>query len=241
MNKAKVLLFDIETFPNVGYTWGRWEQNVIKFTKEWELASFAYKWLDSPSVHCVSRRDHSEKYVVSRLRDVLSEADIVVAHNGDSFDLKKARTKFLQHGLTPPPINRSVDTRKLARSQFAFNSNSLNDLGETLGLGKKVDTGGFDLWLGCMAGNKDAWSKMIKYNKQDVVLLEKVYLKFRAWYPSHPSIAALEGHRGGCPSCGSNRVQSKGLRATTQRLQRRYQCLDCGRSYTTGLVKEIAC
>jgi DNA polymerase elongation subunit (family B) len=230
---GKILLFDVETSPNLGYCWGKWEQNIIKYTKEWEILSYAYKWFGSKSVHCSSRRDYSEKELTISLRDLFVEADIIVAHNGDSFDLKKARTKFLQFGLNPPPISRSVDTKKIAKSQFSFNSNSLNDLGETLGLGKKLDTGGFDLWLGCMSGNKASWGKMIKYNIQDVVLLEKVYLKLRSWNPNHPSMAALKGVRG-CPVCGSERVQSNGFRATTKRLQQRWRCIDCGHSYTGG-------
>ncbi len=236
---GKILLFDVETTPNLGYCWGKWEQNIIKYVKEWELLSFAYKWLDEKSVQCFSQRDYSEKAITTKLRDLFAEADIIVAHNGDSFDLKKARTKFLQYNLVSPPISRSVDTKKVAKSQFAFNSNSLNDLGETLNLGKKAETGGFELWLGCMANDKAAWAKMIKYNIQDVVLLEKVYLKLRSWSPSHPNLAALKGGKG-CPVCGSDKVRSNGFRATTKRLQQRWRCMDCGHSYTGEKDKKDA-
>ncbi len=222
MTKPRILLYDIETFPNIGYTWGKWEQNVIQFVKEWELASFAYKWLDGSMITCHSRRTMSEKSLVGALHSVLSEADILVAHNGDSFDLKKAKAKFIQFGMKPPALNRSVDTKKIAKSQFAFNSNSLNDLGVTLGLGKKIDTGGFELWLGCMRNDKKSWALMESYNKQDVALLEKVYLKFRAWAPTHPNVATL-ADRDGCPSCGSENVTSQGTRVTTKRKYQRYQ------------------
>ena len=50
----------------------------------------------------------------------------------------------------------------VARRNFMFNSNSLGDLGQTLGLGGKGDTGGFDTWLQCMAGDPKAWRRMIK-------------------------------------------------------------------------------
>jgi len=232
----RVLLFDVETTPNLGYTWGKWEQNVIKFVKEWELLSFAYKWLDSSTVTCITRQTHSEKELCVVLRNLINSADVVIAHNGDQFDLKKSRTKFLQHGLKPPAVNTSVDTKKIAKGQFAFNSNSLNDLGETLGLGKKVDTGGFDLWLGCMANKPAAWAKMSRYNKQDVVLLEKVYKKLRSWAPNHPSLAALS-NKIGCPVCASDRVTGNGVRATTKTLQQRWRCQDCGHSYTGGKPK----
>lgn len=230
--EPKILLFDIETFPNIGYTWGKWEQNVIKFVKEWELASFAYKWLDDDKVTCISRRTHHEKGLAVILADLFTQADILVAHNGDSFDIKKARAKFLQFGLPRPALNKSVDTKKIAKSQFSFNSNSLNDLGETLGLGKKVETGGFDLWLGCMGNKKKSWLLMEKYNKQDVILLEKVYLKLRAWSPTHPNVAVLKG-KIGCPSCGSESTQARGFTVTSKTKQQRRQCQDCGSWFTT--------
>lgn len=231
---AKILLFDIETSPNIGYTWGKWEQNVIQFVKEWEILSFAYKWLGEPTVHCISRKDHSERELVIALRALWSQSDILVAHNGDQFDLKKARTKFLEFGLNPPRLNRSIDTKKIAKAQFAFNSNSLNDLGETMGLGSKEETGGFDLWLGCMRGEKTSWDKMISYNKQDVLLLEKVYLKMRAWHTSHPNIS--EDNIKGCHSCGSDHVKKDGTRLTTKRRQQMWKCLDCGHNHTGPFI-----
>lgn len=233
MSKPKILFFDLETFPNIGYTWTKWETNVIKFVKEWELASFAYKWSGDKTITCYSRRTLSEKQLVLKLRSVLDKADIVVAHNGDSFDLRKARAKFVQFGLKPPALNKSVDTKKIAKSQFSFNSNSLNDLGETLGLGKKMETGGFSLWEGCMDNDPKSWALMEAYNKQDVILLEKVYLKLRAWAPSHPSMSALSD-RPGCHKCGSRNVHSRGIQLATKKKYKRFQCQDCGGWFTGG-------
>lgn len=239
LSKPKILLFDIETFPNISYTWGKWEQNVIKFKKEWELASFAYKWLGEPDVICLSRKNHSEKQLVKKLLDLFNSSDVLIAHNGDQFDIKKSRAKFIQFGFQPPTINKSIDTRKIARSQFAFNSNSLNDLGETLGLGQKVATGGFDLWLRCMNNDKAAWALMEKYNKQDVALLEKVYYKFRSWMPNHPNLAVLED-RAGCAVCSSRRIQYRGYTPTPQTKRRKFVCLDCGKWDTAALRKKAA-
>ena len=46
MNKEKtpkILLIDIETAPNLGYIWGKYEQNVIDYKTEWYLLSFCAK------------------------------------------------------------------------------------------------------------------------------------------------------------------------------------------------------
>lgn len=223
-------MFDIETSPNVGYTWGKWEQNVIEFKKQWELLSVAYKWLGEKQVSCVARphfKDVTERSIVQALWKLFDEADVIVAHNGDSFDIKKSKAKFVEHGMLPPSTYKTVDTKKIAKSQFNFNSNSLNDLGQVLKLGKKLETGGFQMWLDCIAGNKKAWSKMIAYNKQDVVLLEKVYLRLRAWQSSHPNISLLEDTEG-CPVCTSAKTQRRGFSICQKTKKQRFQCQDCG-------------
>lgn len=234
---TKILLFDIETMANLAYVWGKYEQNVISYEKEWYMLSFAYKWLDEKSVNVVSLPDFkgysksktNDKDLVKALWKLFDEADIIIAHNAVSFDVKKSNAKFIEHGLPPPSPYKIIDTKLVARRYFNFNSNKLDDLGNILGLGRKIDTGGFELWLGCASGDKSAWKKMCAYNKQDVVLLEKVYLKLRSWMNPHPHVGALDGHRGNCPACNSTNLQKRGfgIRGNQIRVQR-YQCIDCG-------------
>ncbi len=228
--KPKVYLIDIETSPNLGYTWGKYEQNILRFKKEWELLSFAYKELGKQPTHCSARPDYKDKTdraLVLAAWEVLNEADIIIGHNVDKFDNRKLRAKFVEHGLVPPKTYKTIDTLKIARSQFAFNANSLNDLAFTLKLGSKMKTGGIDLWFACMDGDKKAWAKMVAYNKQDVVLLEKVYDRLKSWYPSHPNLALYED-RPGCPVCASSKVQRRGVQVLKFRKVARHQCQDCG-------------
>lgn len=234
MNKARVLLLDIETSPNLGYTWGKWETNVIEYKKEWQILSIAYKWLGEKKIHCLSQMYLSEKQLVKEIWSLFDAADVLIGHNGDQFDIKKIKAKFLEYGLKPPSPYKSVDTKKIARSQYAFNSNSLNDLAKTLKIGQKIQTGGFQLWLDCMAGNKAAWLRMIKYNKQDVALLEKIYLKMRAWAPSHPNTNMLAGikDRPSCPVCAGSHVQARGVQVLRKSRRRRYSCVSCGHWFT---------
>jgi DNA polymerase elongation subunit (family B) len=228
-NKLKVMIFDLETSANLGYTWGMYEQNVIAFKKEWELLSFAYKILDEKSVHCSTRldfKDKTDKSLVREMKRVLESADILIAHNGDEFDFKKANAKFIEHGLGPLSDKKKIDTKKVAKKYFKFNSNSLDNLGNLLGVGRKEKTGGFDLWLDCMAGKKAAFQKMASYNKQDVLLLERVYLKMRPWMEQHPNVNTSEVRA--CPKCGGTRLKSHGIRRTKVGQYRRYACLKCG-------------
>lgn len=234
---AKILLFDIETTPNLAYVWGKWEQDVIEYKKEWELLSFAYKWLDEKEVHCETRQNQKDDYKLCvKLHKILSEADVVVAHNGNAFDIKKSKARFLYHNLPPITPLVTVDTKLVAKSVFNFNSNSLNDIGKYLKVGQKQKHTGFELWLGCMSDDKDAWKLMIKYNKQDVVLLEKVYKAMKPWLARHPSVSALNNVKDGCPKCGSLDVVKKGVGAGFSNLRQKMNCKSCGGWY---LVKYI--
>lgn len=235
-HKTKILLFDIETAPNLSWVWGKYEQNVIAYQQEWYMMTFAYKWLGQKQIKAKAlpdfktyKKDHTnDRELVAELWSLLDEADIVIAHNGDQFDIKKANARFLYHGLPAPSPYKTVDTKKVLKRYFKLNSNSLNDASELLGLGEKVDTGGFDLWLGCMAGKATAWRDMVKYNKQDVHLLEKLYLATRGWIHNHHNVNLVDEAQGKCPNCGSHKLQKRGWGYTKVSKYQRYQCTDCG-------------
>ncbi|GAG32214.1 unnamed protein product, partial [marine sediment metagenome] len=164
--------------------------------------------------------------IMEQLWNLFDEADIVIAHNAVKFDCRKANTRFIANGLKLPSPVKVVDTLKMARRDFAFTSNRLGDLGVFLGVGKKLKTGGFDLWKGCMSGHKPSWDKMVKYCKGDVRLLEKVYLKLRPFSRNHPNSGVYEGEMK-C-ICGSTRLQKRGFAVTNAQRYQRYQCQSCG-------------
>lgn len=240
--KPKILLFDIETFANLAYVWGKYEQNVIDYEKEWYMLCFAYKWLDESSTKTVGlphfpksyKKDSEDDRVLCyELWKLFDEADIVIAHNGRSFDVKKANARFAYHGFPPPSPYKIVDTKEVAKKYFKFNSNKLDDLGAHFGLGRKIDTGGFDLWRGCVKGDMASWNRMLRYNRQDVILLEKIYKKLLPWMTNHPNLAQLNGDRIACPNCGSNNVQKRGIKYGYQS----WWCIDC-HAWPKSAIKE---
>ena len=235
-NTPKILIFDIETTPILGYTWGIWEQNVIDIVKPWYMLCFAYKWLGESEVHVVALPDFKERYATNKeddfelvvaLRNLFDQADMIVAHNGDEFDIKKSNARFIAHGLVPPSPYVQIDTKKIAKRYFKFESNSLDKLGDYLGLGRKKETGGFGLWKGCMAGDESSWKLMISYNKQDVRLLEAIYNKLKPWHRTHPNVGHTADYA--CPKCGSTDVQKRGYaRTSAGTFYQRFQCNGCG-------------
>lgn len=236
----KMLFTDIETGPNLGYVYGKYDQTVLRFEQEWQLLSFAFKWADSRKVIAVGGDKFTEEQMVLHMWNLLDEADVVVGHNSDKFDLKMLNVLFLKYNLNPPSPYKTVDTLKVARRYFRFMSNRLGDLGEKLGLGGKLDNGGFTNWLGCIQGDQKAWNKMLKYNKQDVVLTEKIYLKLRPWIDNHPAVNVIDQIRDGCPKCGSTHLQSRGTRkATKTGTYTRFQCQSCGGWSTSRSAQRV--
>jgi DNA polymerase elongation subunit (family B) len=236
-NVAKTLILDIETAPNVGYTWTKWQTNVIEFKQDWYILSIAWSWYGNPAVHALSLPDFkgykpysiNDKALVEKIRDLFEEADIVVAHNGNSFDIPKIQARMLKWGLKPPSPVKQVDTKKMVKAKFALTSNSLKDIAIFLGVGKKMDPGSFQLWLDCMAGIQTAWNKMVRYNKQDVRVLYRIYERLLPWDELHPNVTLGSGIGFACPRCGSEAVERRGWTYLKSWRAQRWVCKDCGR------------
>lgn len=247
--KPKILLWDIEVSHMVAATFSLFrpfipQENIMQ---EQFIFSIAYKWLGDKKTKCISlldfpqafKKDHTNDYhVVKAFREVLMEADIIVHHNGDHFDLKKFNTALLRHGLDPLPYIPSVDTYKVAKRHFNLPSKKLNYLATMLGIGSKIDTDN-KLWLKCLAGDKKSLKEMVRYNKGDIhPTLEGVYLKLRPFMDRHPNIALItETDERVCPVCGSNHVQKRGSYKTRVSKFVRYQCMDC-KSWSRSKEKE---
>lgn len=236
-SNERVLLIDIETTPVLAYVWGLWNQNISieRIKDDWHLLCFAYKWLDKDAVRFASIDNIDPPEVMSReealvfyLWELLNEADVVVAHNGDKFDIKMINTKFLEYGFTQPSPYRSVDTLKLAKRKFRITSNKLDYLSQYLGgTGKEKHHGNhFDLWLGCMNGDKTSWKQMEKYNVVDVLELERIYKKLRVWNSHPPLFSNTEKPQ--CTLCGSYDMSSIKPYKTNLSTYLTYRCENCG-------------
>lgn len=242
---ARILIYDIETAPNLGYVWAKWQTNVLEFVDQWYILSFAYKWYGERETHVVALPDFEgyepgspdDKQLVIALRDLFHEADITVTHNGISFDNKKAQTRMVVHGIDPPSPYKEVDTLRVARRQFAFSSNKLGDLCQVLGMPQKLDAGGFGTWMGCLRGDEQAWARMKRYNRQDVIILERLYKRFVPWLVNYPHLGAFEGKPDNCPKCGKGPLVVRGYQYAQVSRRKKFQCKACG-GYSMSRVKE---
>lgn len=223
-----ILLIDTETSPNSAFVWGLWDQNIAlsQLIESSELLCYAAKWYGDDIVMYSSKYYHPHKAMLQSLWDLLDAADVIVHFNGNKFDIPVINREFLRYGFKPPSPSKQVDLYQVAKSKFRFASNKLDYICQYLGLGKKNQTN-FQLWVDCMNGDEKAWMQMEKYNKQDVVLLEKLYNRFKPWITTHPNVGAYIGEHV-CPNCGSRHLQRRGVAVTTTRQYQRYVCKDCG-------------
>lgn len=239
----KVLLWDIETLPMEAYTWSLYPEklshdNIIQGTT---IACASWKWLGKREVFHAEidpKEPRNDYRVVSRLAEVLTSADVIVAHNGDKFDLRKFRARALFWGFDPIPPVHTIDTKKVAKKYFGFDSNRLDYLAqELLGEGKiHVD---FELWKEILRGSVGALKQMVEYNIQDVRLLERIYLVMRPYIENHPNAAAFDNPgQIACTACGSTEFQSRGKRVLASWVRQRYQCNSCGHWFSGQVVEK---
>lgn len=232
----KILIMDIETMPIEALVWSPWNQNVYmeQIKKDWSILCWSAKWLFESKVmgEVVTPEEakaHEDRSVLDTMWNLLNEADMVVTHNGDKFDIKKLNWRFLVAGMPKPMYYKSIDTKKIAKMEFAATHNKLDWIAQIVGIGRKIETD-FTWWKECEQGNEKYLNMMLKYNKQDVHLEEEVYLKLRPWMTNHPNLSLynVDSDVPGCPACGGIDLDWSGKYATGLGLYRGFRCQTCG-------------
>lgn len=249
--KAKVLLYDIETTAYQGYFFSLYDQKISPnfIAKEKSIISIAYKWWGEEETHVISTADFpkvlkadpfNDIMVLSKFAKVLEQANYIVGHYSDKFDNKFIQARAIINGLEPMKIPTAIDTCKLAKKHFLFASNKLDYLGTVLGLGNKISMGSSD-WVACMNGDATAIKKMADYNKQDVILLEHVFNTLLPHVETklnlHHFVNREDEFEVICPSCGSEHIENKGYRYLSKGVYRDHKCKECAHRFKGAKVE----
>lgn len=234
------LFIDIETSPNValiwrpGYNLTVGDKNIVR---ERAVICVGWKWQNKPVQVATWDKNQSDCKLLERVIPIISDADEVVSHNGNKFDLPWLRGRALFHGLALPVV-RMVDTLKWARRYYNFNSNRLDYLGRFLKIGQKTEHAGdgFDLWKDVLLDNdRKALARMADYCCNDVVgLLQPIWERMSLTCPvaTHAGVAAYK-ERWTCPHCASDNVKETHRRVTAKGTpQYAMQCGDCHGFYS---------
>ncbi len=232
IQRPKRLFIDIETKPMIVYCWGLYEQNISEdmIVSDWDIMSFAAKWEGSDKVIQYDRRnDKNDKKLVQKIWDLLDEADIVCGQNSIKFDIKKINARFYFWGLKPPSGYRQIDTKLLAKKNFAFTSNGLAFFSRMNQKYKKLTHSkypGFSLWKKCIEGDEAAWDTMKEYNIHDVLATEEVYQQLRPWGTGINDGAYFDGQA--LCACGGLTWKRNGYTYTNVGRYQRWRCTECG-------------
>lgn len=240
MNKIKRLFFDIETAPNFCMVWQTGYKIQVDYhniIKERAVICICYKWEGSNTVYSLTwDGKQNDKTMIKEFIKIMDKADEVVAHNGDRFDIAWLRTRCAFHGIPMMPNYTSIDTLKAVRNKFKFNSNRLDYLAKYFKIGGKIENGGLEnLKKIVLNKDKSALSDMVRYCKNDVVILEKVFDKLVNYIPAKTHIGRIASN---CPECDSENTVINKHRLTAQgNKQVTYKCNDCGKYHTVSLKK----
>ncbi len=246
---AKILAFDVETSPSVGYHWGRFQQDIPQkmIIEEGSLLCWCARWVDEPgtmyhdSVWNYGKDMRNDLEITQTLKELVEEADMVVAHNA-RFDTGWLTRSVIKHGLPPVRMPRIIDTLKIARSSFKMPSNRLGDLAQFLGVTAKEDPGGIQTWIDILQGKgktqKAAQERMLHYCMTDVEVLVEIYEKMKPHWKGHPNLGVYEDNPS-CPSCGSRHVVANGYYRSNTGKYQRYKCTTCGNQSIRGKANLI--
>ena len=236
------LYFDLESSPNIGFFWqSGYKLNIgtENIIKERAIICICYKWEGEKETHYLTwDAKQCDKKMLERFVKVANSADELCGHNGDRFDLAWIRTRCLFHGISMFPNYTTIDTLKISRSKFKFNSNKLDYIAKFLGVGKKIKTE-FGMWKDIVLHkDKVAMDKMVKYCQMDVVILEKVFKALQTHIPAKTHYGVIMGEdRGSCQECGSYSLEvNKHLISASGVKKIKYRCTNCGK-YSTKVDK----
>jgi len=231
--RAKRLFFDIETSPNIGLFWRAGyrinipPENIIQ---ERKIICIAWKWQHKKKVEALSwDKNQDDKAMLEKFIPILHEADEIVTHNGFKFDIPWVRTRCIYHSIPIVPKFIGTDTCTVANKLFNFNSNKMNYICQFLDIGKKTLTS-YDLWKDTLIDNNRKTLKvLVDYCKNDVQILEELYLKMS---PYIPPVANYGEFTNRCPSCNGETSVSKHRITAAGYHKTQYVCKVCGKYNT---------
>lgn len=226
----KTFYLDIESSFLLAGIWSLWSNhtalNQLLSTGQMLCWSGKFKGSKEPMI----TRWYTDEDFLTTLHTCLSEADVVVSYNGKKFDIPMINREFLKAKLTPPAPYKQIDLLETVKKQFRLPSNKLEFVVKDFEVGEKMKHEGFELWIKCMKGDPKAQTTMLKYNRKDVVILEKLHNRLKGWVVGQPNAALYKDTTEGtemCYHCGSHKVQKRGYAYTNTGVFHRYYCTEC--------------
>lgn len=214
--EAKILIYDIETTKLLADVWWTGKQYIghDKIRTETKIISVSYKWLGSEKVECITwdNLKKCDKTLIKKFLEIYNQADFVIGVNNDNFDNRLINVRALKYNFDANTHVRSLDIQKEAKRLFRLPSYSMVYISKYLGIEGKYNHAGASMWEDIQYGTKEkseaALKEMIKYDNQDVITTEQIYLIFRKYMTTVTHVGVLFGtQKYCCPLCGSSNVK----------------------------------
>lgn len=221
---------DIESFPGRyrAYVDKMWKTRVIREDVPILPASFSYKEMGKSKPYTRGVWEFkNEKEFVKDLHRVFKENAMLVGHNAKNFDLRQSNTFFAMYDL-PATDTKIEDTLTIIKKRFRLPSYKLKYCLKFFKIGYKMETGGEGLWFDVEDGDPKARKHFLKYNENDTVQTEKLYLylKEKGWAKSNERKCY---GKNGCVRCGGHNVQFRGEKPFTEGIYEMVSCKDCNK------------
>src|SRR5699024_59473 len=131
-------------------------------------------------------KKRSDKKLIIEFLKVYNEADMVIGINNNRFDNKYINSRAAKYGLDVNLHVKSLDVQKECRRLFRLPSYSMKYLGRYFEIPvQKMKVHLEDIWEDLIYGtkkeSKKAMKLLIKYNIQDILTTEQLYLRLRKY------------------------------------------------------------
>lgn len=240
----KLLYMDIETSKITvekrmeiwpGQLWNEFKFRPEDIVQDWFVMSWSAQWVCDNYMHSyvvrpTEAKKRNDKRILKPLWKLFDEADVIIGHNSDRFDIKKLNWRWMVHEYKPPKPYRQVDTMKEIAKIAAPTSKGLDYLTKTLQLNgkKKHDP---DLFDRCMAGDVEALRELKEYNEVDVSEGQSLYMLIRPWMKHHPNMGLYyQDDVARCKNCGNTEldIDYQNLVYTSANAWACWTCSICG-------------
>jgi uncharacterized protein YprB with RNaseH-like and TPR domain len=227
MDKAKILIFDIETRGLVA-DYG-------------SVFCIGWKWLGEKTIHVKSIHDipggsdlDDKALVKWFLSEIWDKADIAVGWYSGPHDEAFLRTRAIIHKLPAPKDVTTLDLWGKVWKRFKFSKNSLDNVARHLGLSPKWynPTADFEKVL---YGDKAAMQRIKRHCSRDVEITEQAYERFKSYIVTHPRVTH---NSGACRVCGGTDFLYRGYSYSAAKgKQHKVKCKKegCGAWNTIGV------
>jgi len=236
----KVLIYDIETSRVKIDAWWTGKQyiNHKQLRSEPSIISIAWKWYGSDKVYSLTwDKKHCDKAMMTKFLKHYNRASMVIGQNNNSFDNKWINTRAAKHDLHVTRFVKSFDIYRMAKRYFRLPSYSMAYMAKYFGLTLKQSHEGMHMWdmieYGTPEEQKEYLTKMVTYNKGDIVTTEELYSTLKPYFGTIQNKSVqLGGEKWACQSCASIKTTLlKTIFTEMGTIQRVFQCNDCEHQY----------